>query len=121
MKKIQLAVLLLSLILFSSCLYAQNSESEFVDLQKPASTLDELKIVLTDSTLSATFRNQTLPVSNIVQLDKYLKNNPELALQMKALIQSEGKVNPEPNRSLVKILNKNKIYNVRSISYNKWN
>ena len=115
-KTVKLTALLLSLSIYSSQLYAQSSASKFEDLKKPASTLEELKIDLKDTTLSASFRGNTLPVTTIAQLDAYLKNNPELALQMKAFIQSEGKIDPERSRSLSNVLNKNKIHNIRAIN-----
>ena len=115
-KTVKLTVLLLSLSIYSSQLYAQSSGSKFDDLKKPASALEELKINLKDTSLTASFRGNTLPVSNIAQLDAYLKSNPELALQMKAFIQSEGKIDPERSRSLSNVLNKNKIHNIRAMN-----
>ena len=116
-KTVKLAMLLLCLSIYSSQLYAQSSGSKPDDLKKPASALEELKINLTDTSLTVSFKGNTLPVSTIAQLDAYLKSNPELALQMKAFIQSEGKINPERSRSLSNVLNKNKITNIRAMNH----
>ena len=112
MKRFKVGVLLLSLIFFSSELYAQSSNSKSTPFETAAN--DEIKIDLTDSTLSATFQNKILPVSNIVQLDNYLKSNPDLGIH-KALILPKGKIDPERSRSLAVVLEKNKFKSVRSV------
>jgi hypothetical protein len=112
MKTFKVGVLLLSLSVISSQLYAQSSNSKSTPLERAAN--DEIKIELTDSTLSATFQDKTLPVSNIVQIDNYLKSNPSLAIH-KALILPKGKIDPERSRSLVVVLANNKIKIVRSV------
>jgi hypothetical protein len=61
--------------------------------------LDEIKIDLTENSLSATFQNKTLPVSTIMQLDNYLKGNTDLGIR-KALVITIDKVDPERSRSL---------------------
>ena len=106
MKTVKIGVLLLSLSFFSSHIYAQSSNSKSTPLETAA--IDEIKIDLTDSTLSASFQDKTIPVSNIVQLDNYLKSNPGLAIR-KALILSKGKIDPERSRSISVVLGKNKI------------
>ena len=113
MKTFKVGVLLLSLILFSFELYAQSSNSKSAPLETAAN--DEIKIDLTDSTLLATFQDKILPVSTIVQLDNYLKNNPGLAIH-KALIVTKGKkVDWQRSRSLSAVLEKNKIKIVRGV------
>ena len=106
MKTFKFGVLLLTLIFFSSQLYAQSSKSKPDPPVKLE--IDEIKIELTDTSFTATFQNKTLPVSNIAQLDNYLKSNPDLGIH-KAFIYSKGKIDPERSRSLVVVLEKNKI------------
>src|SRR5215204_2107603 len=111
MKTFKFGVLLMYLICFSSYLYAQSSNTKSTLSETAAN--DEIKIDLTDSSLSATFQNKNLPVSNIAQLDNYLKNNPDLAIH-KAFIITKDKVDSERSRSLSVVLGKNKIQSVRS-------
>ena len=111
MKTFKCGVLLLTLFLFSPHLNAQSSNSK--SAPSDSVEIDEIKIDLTDSSLTATFQNKALPVSNIPQLDNYLKSNPDLGIH-KALVIRTDKVDPERNRSLAVVLGKNKIQNVRA-------
>ena len=111
MKTLKFGVLLLGLIFFSSFVYAQSPNSKSTPSDTAAN--DEIKIDLTDSSLSATFQNNKLAVSTIAQLDNYLKSNPGLGIH-KALIITTDKVDSERSRSLAVVLGKNKIQQVRS-------
>ncbi len=116
MKITTLGILILSLLFCSSRLNAQSSELGPLSSQKPPSAIDELEINVTDSTLSASFKNKTVPVSNFQELNHYLKNSLESGLHKKALITRKGQVDPERYRTLLLILGKYKIQSVRSFN-----
>ena len=121
MESIKYVLTLFVVIICSTITYSQKIDSLKTNgSQKVVVNPDnKFNITLTNDSLLVTFKNNQLPISNIQELDDYLKNNLQNINQTKVILNNTIDTKYERLKSVMDILKKYKVTNFTHFVSNK--
>jgi hypothetical protein len=104
MKNNRILITCFASLIFTTTGYGQ--QLKYNMLQKDNPIVDSFRVVLTNESLSITFQNNPLQISDLQQFDTYLKNNHPSLSQSQIFLESFTDTKYERKKGLMDILNR---------------